>query len=120
MPKIKIRTRTELPEDVYEWTDIEGTKVVIPDYEEFDFIFHRKYNHKGWFITEVSSGLGVYPSVEYCKTKAEAISMARQYLDKYVKAGVEISKGIKLYLNEFNHGRPVNVVKTKTKQRRLL
>jgi hypothetical protein len=120
MAKIKFKARHETREGVVTWMELEGTVVVIPDYEEYTFMFHRRPELKGWFISELSTGLCVYPVHEYCKSKAQAIDMARQYLDMYTSAGVLVANGFKMYLDRENNGEPVNEVKKKTKQRRLI
>jgi len=121
MPKISFKTRHVLESGSVTWEELEGTTVVIPNYEEYTFVFHRRHNLKGWFISEHSTGLAVYPAKEYCKTKAVAIDMAKQYLDMYMNTGVLIGNGFKMYLKEVNNGKVVNEpLKKKTKQRRLL
>jgi hypothetical protein len=73
MAKIKFKARHELPDGTTVMEELEGTKVVIPEYERWNFVFHRRQELKGWFISELSSGLSVYPAIEYCKNKEQAI-----------------------------------------------
>lgn len=120
MAKIKFKTRHELPDGTTAWEQLEGTEVVVPGYEQYTFVFHRRPNIKGWYVSELTTGLSVYPGIKYCKNKEQAISTARDYLDQYSNALVDISKGFAMYLTEWNKGEPVNQPVTRAKQRRLL
>jgi len=115
MARIKFKSKHKLPDGTVEWVEFEGTPVVVPGYEQYTFIFHRRQELKGWFVSEYTTGLCVYPVEEYAKTKEQAISLAAQYLDKYTK----IDGCIINYLTEVNGGEPVNKPVTKAKQRRL-
>ena len=120
MAKITVKTRHELPNGTIVWEQLEGTVVVVPGYEQYTFVFHRRHNIKGWFISELTTGLAVYPGIKYCKNKEQAISTARDYLDQYSKALVSIDKAFIQYLTEVNKGELVNQPVTRAKQRRLL
>jgi hypothetical protein len=119
MASIKFRSRHVLPDDTVEWVEYSGTPVVVPGYEQYTFIFHRRKELNGWFVSEYKTGVCVYPVKEYCKTREQAADCARQYLDMYWAWGNELDKGIELYLSDYNGGEPINKPTTKAKQRRL-
>lgn len=97
---------------------VTGTPVVIEGYEQYSFLFCKIKEMKGYEIREVTTGLSVYPITETCKTKAEAVDTARQYLDILTISGIDVDEAVQEYLRQNNNGNPLN--KVKTKQRRLL
>jgi hypothetical protein len=97
---------------------IEGTPVVVPRYEKYNFQFCKHKHMKGYIIRELSTGLAIYPYWEWCRNKAQAIETAQTYLDMYHRNG---RWDLKRYLDEHNGGNPINepIKKPKIKQRSL-
>ena len=95
---------------------VEGTPVVVPEYEQYDFLFCKHAHMKGYAIRELSTGLVVYPYWENCKNKAQAIITAQVYLDKYHVEG-HYKDRLQGYLDSTNDGKPLNepFIRKKTK-----
>ncbi len=101
----------------------EGTPVIIPGYEQYDFLFCKHAHMKGYIVRELSTGLGVYPFHEFCRNKASTIEAAQRYLDRY-HVGGRYADTLQAYLDRCNDGQPLNRPfirkKTKIKQSTIL
>ena len=91
---------------------IKGTPVVIPGYEEYLFVFHKLMHNKGYGITELTTGILLFPYWEYCKNKATAITKAQSYLNRYNKHKM-FKQRLQEYLDINNGGKPINVPEEK-------
>ncbi len=105
-----------------EVSTISGTPIVIPGFERYSFLFHKHEHMKGYGITEVTTGLQIFPYWEICKNKVTAIGTAERYLEMYHRVN-NFEGRLQTYLDENNGGKPINeplkAKKTKIKQQNL-
>lgn len=81
--KFDFKVQIEEPEGSgnFSLLTLSGTLVVIPNYENFYFVFHKFPTLKYNVISELTTGARI---VDHCKTKAVAINEAKIALDYFM------------------------------------
>lgn len=71
-----------------QWTEVKGTPVLIPGYEDYDFFAHKLVEGgKGgeWVVSEGRTGVRISTSVK----KSAVAADAKEYLDSFGKGGLD-------------------------------